>query len=255
MTNTELGLLVLSGSSGRLETQRCEMLRKHGIDAVPVQWFGGPDQPSTPRRVPLDALLPHLDQLDRRCRRVGILGLSFGAEAALLLASFDVRVSAVIALAPSSVVWECPDLVDGRPVHDAKWTWRGEPIPGVPYVDQAGLHIADAREVHEKSVAALNGSRADYEIPVERIDASVIVSAGGADRVWQSASFCEDIVATRTHHGQDTTYLYEAEAGHRVVLPGEEPPPPRADLPAGGDPAADRALGDRVLAEILSLAG
>lgn len=245
--------MVLSGSSGRLETQRCEMLRTHGIDAVPVQWFGGTGQPRTPRRVPLESLLPHLEQLDRRCRRVGILGVSFGAEAALLLAARDVRVSAVIALSPTSVVWECPDLEDGRPVHDAKWTWRGEPIAGVPYVDQTGHALADAREVHEKSVAALNGNRVDYDIPVERIDASVIVSAGGDDRVWQSAAFCEDIVARRTHHGQDTTHLVEAGAGHRVLLPGEQAPPPRTDLPAGGDPEADRALGEKVLAAILEL--
>lgn len=230
------------------------MLRKHGMDAVPVRWFGGPDQPTTPRRVPLDSLLPHLDELDQRCRRIGILGASFGAEAALLLASRDIRVSAVIALSPSSVIWQTPDLADGRPVQDAKWTWQGRPVPGVPYVDQAGLDLADARELHEKSLGALNGSRADYEIPVDRIDAEVIVSAGGEDRVWQSAAFCEEIAARRTHHGQDTTCLFEARAGHRVVLPGEDPPPPRADLPSGGDPVADRALGEQVLAAILDLA-
>ncbi|KRF11411.1 hypothetical protein ASG90_16805 [Nocardioides sp. Soil797] len=253
MTHTDLGLLVLSGSSGRLETRRCEVLREHGIAAVPVQWFGGPGQPATPRNVALETFWPHLDRLDHECRRLGILGTSFGAEAALLVAARDVRVSAVIALSPTSVVWQSPDLADGHPVQDAKWTWRGQPVPGVPYVDQSGLDLADAREVHEKSVAALNGSRADYEIPVESIDASVVVTAGGADRVWQSATFCEEIVARRAHHGQDTRYLFEAAAGHRVVLPGEEPPTPRADLPAGGDPDADRALGEQLLAAILDL--
>ncbi len=231
------------------------MLRSHGIAAEPVQWFGGPGQPATPRRVALETFLPHLDRLDRDCRRVGILGLSFGAEAALLLAARDIRISVVAALSPTSVVWECPDLVDAHPVHDAKWTWHGNPVPGVPYVDQNGLDLADARELHEKSLAALNGSRADHEIPVECIDASVIVSAGGADRVWPSAAFSEEIVARRSQHGQDTTYLFHPDAGHRVVLPGETPPAPRADLPPGGDPAADRALGEQVLAALLRLAG
>lgn len=228
------------------------MLRGHGIDAVPVQWFGGPGQPSTPRRVPLETFLPHVERLDRRCRRVGILGTSFGAEAALLLAAFDVRVSLVLALSPTSVVWECPDLADGHPVHDAKWTWQGDPVPGVPYVDQEGLAAVDAREVHEKSLAALNGNRADFEIPVERIDATVVVSAGGADRVWPSAASCDEIIARRTHHGQDTTYLFEDRAGHRVVLPGEEPPAPLADLPPGGDAEADRRLGAKVLETLLA---
>lgn len=252
MTHTELGLLVLSGSSGRREEQRCEVLRRHGIDAIPVQWFGGPGQPETPRRIPLETFLPHVEELDRRCRRVGILGTSFGAEAALLLAVHDVRISLVVAISPTAVAWQCPDLEDDHPVRDAKWTWHGRPVPGVPYVDQTDRAAADALEVHEKSLAALTGDRAEFEIPVETIDAHVVVSAGGADRVWPSAAACEDIVARRARHGQDTTHLFEAEAGHRVVLPGEEPPPARTDLPPGGDPEADRRLGARVLEALLA---
>lgn len=228
------------------------MLRGHGIDAVPMQWFGGPGQPGTPRRVPLESFRPHLDELDRRCRRIGIVGTSFGAEAALLLAARDVRISLVVALSPTAVAWQCPDLVDGHPVPDAKWTWRGAPVPGVAYVDQSGLALADARELHEKSLAAVNGNRAEFEIPVETIDAHVVVSAGGADRVWPSAAACEDIVARRARHGQDTTFLFEDGAGHRVVLPGEEPLAPRTDLPPGGDVAADRRLGARVLEAVLA---
>ncbi|KQY64571.1 acyl-CoA thioester hydrolase/BAAT C-terminal domain-containing protein [Nocardioides sp. Root140] len=254
MTHTELGLLVLSGSSGRLETQRCEVLRSHGIAAEPVQWFGGPGQPATPRRIPLETFREPLDRLAGQARRIGVLGTSFGAEAALLLAIRDIRISAVVALSPTSVVWETSDMVDDRPVHDAKWTWHGEPLPGVPYVEQAGRDLADTCALHEASLAELNGQRDEVTIPVEKIDADVLVAAGGDDRVWPASRFCEEIVSRRSRHGQDTTYVFHPKAGHRVVLPGEVAPLPRADLPPGGTTAAEREHGEQVLDALLALA-
>ncbi len=151
-----LALLVLGGSSGRVEEQRARVLAGHGIAALAVPWFGAPGLPDTPRRVPLESLLPHLDRLASVAPRIGVLGTSFGAEAALLLGVRDPRVALVAALAPTSVVWQTADLDDrDRPIDDAKWTWRGERVVGVPYVDQtAGGDFPDARTVHEASLAA-----------------------------------------------------------------------------------------------------
>jgi hypothetical protein len=247
-----LALLVLSGSSGRVEEERARVLAGHGIVARAVPWFGAPGLPETPRRVPLESLLPHLDRLASAAPRLGVLGTSFGAEAALLLALRDPRISLVAALAPPSVVWQSADLDDqGRPVDDAKWTWQGEPIAGVPYVDQTGGHFPDARTVHEASLAACPDPAA-YALPVEEIAAEVLVSAGGDDRVWQSEAFCAEIVARRRSAGRETTYVLHRDAGHRVVLPGERPAPDRPGFPRGGTPAADAELGRAVLAALLA---
>ena len=81
------------------------------------------------------------------------------------------QISLVAALAPTSVIWQTPDLDDrDRPIDDAKWTWRGERLLGVPYVDQAGHDFPDARSVHEASLAACPDPAA-YAIPVEEIAA------------------------------------------------------------------------------------
>jgi len=246
---------VLSGSSGRVETERAEALAEYGVAALAVPWFGAPGLPASPRRVPLETLLPHLDRLAEVTRRVGVLGTSFGAEAALLLAVREPRISLVAALAPTSFVWETADQdAGGHPIRDAKWTWRGEPIDGVPYADQHVVGpFADAREWHEASLAACS-EPSRFAIPVERIQGRVLVSAGGDDRVWQAEAFCEQIVSRRDAAGLETTYVFHADAGHRVVLPGEAPAPERPGFPRGGTPEADAEHGTAVLRALLPLA-
>ena len=69
-----LALMVLSGSSGRVEHQRARVLAAHGIAALAVPWFGVRGLPTTPRRVPLESLLPHLDRLADAAPRVGVAG-------------------------------------------------------------------------------------------------------------------------------------------------------------------------------------
>jgi dienelactone hydrolase len=202
--------------------------------------------------VPLEALLPQLDRLASVVPRVGVMGTSFGAEAALLLAVRDPRVSLVVALAPTSVVWGTSDQDgNGHPVRDAKWTWGGVPIPGVPYVDStAHGPFADAREWHEASLAACDDPDR-FEIPVDRIAGDVIVSSGGDDRVWQAPAFCQEIVARRSAAGLTTTHVHHPGAGHQVVLPGGAPAPQRPRFPRGGSPEADAALGGSVLEAVL----
>jgi hypothetical protein len=47
-------LLVLSGSSGRLDVERAKVLASHGHATLAMTWFGGPRQPTTPREVALE---------------------------------------------------------------------------------------------------------------------------------------------------------------------------------------------------------
>ena len=249
------GLLVLSGSSGRVLAERADVLVSYGVAALAVPWFGADGLPPSPRRVPLETFLPHLDRLASVVPRVGVMGTSFGAEAALLLAIRDPRISLIAALAPTSVVWETSDQdADGHPVRDAKWTWEGVPIPGVPYVDATMRGpFADAREWHEASLTVCRDP-GRFAIPVDQIAGDVIVSSGGDDRVWQAQRFCEQIVARRRQTGLDTTHVHLDSAGHQVVLPGEAPAPDRPGFPRGGSAQADAELGSAVLDALLASA-
>jgi hypothetical protein len=256
-TEPQAAFLVLSGSSGRVETERARVLASHGVAALAMKWFGGPNQPRTPREVALESFAPALDRLDAISDRLGVLGTSFGAEACLLLGLFDQRIDVVAALAPTSTVWATPDLdTAGRPVRASKWTWRGDPLPYVPYVDQTsweGRELRTARDIHEASIRLYADRVPEATIPVELITADVLLAAGGDDEVWQADIFAEQIRSRREGADLPTVVVHDAKAGHRAILPGESPPPPRPDLARGGDPAADRAHGRHVLDALLTL--
>jgi uncharacterized protein len=249
--------LVLGGSSGRVESERARVLASHGVAALAMKWFGGRRQPETPREVPLESFLPALDRLAALSGRLGVLGTSFGAEAGLQLALLDSRIDVVAALAPTSVVWGTPDLdAAGRPIPASKWTWRGAPVPFVPYLDQStwdGPEFRTARQIHEASIRAHAARVPDATITVEQIRADVLLAAGGDDEVWQAVSFAEEIRRRRADAGLRTVVVQDAEAGHRAILPAENPPPLRPELPRGGHPDADRAHGQRVLAALLTM--
>ena len=83
---SDVGVLVLAGSSGRVDVNRVNMLAKAGIQACGLRWFGGPGLPPAPREVPLELFMAALDLLEQRCQSLAIMGLSYGAEAALLTA-------------------------------------------------------------------------------------------------------------------------------------------------------------------------
>lgn len=236
------GVLALAGSSGRIDAQRARVLAGSGATVLALRWFGGPGQQPGPYDVPLELFSAALDRLAEHADRLVVLGTSFGAEAALLVAAAEPRVSACVAFAPSSVVWAGVDDTGGQTSH---WTRGGEPLPFVPFVED---WVTDAdppayRGLYEASLAAAPARAATAAIPVERIAGDVLLVAGGDDKVWPAVDFAEHISARRAAHGLATTLVADPAAGHRTVLPGEQPVAAGQSMARGGTAEADAALG------------
>lgn len=239
------GVLVLAGSSGRLDTARADVLAAAGATALAIRWFGGRGQPASACEVPLEIFVQAIDLLTEECDRIGVLGLSYGAEAALLTAVRDRRIDAVVALAPTDVVWEG----ERRSEEDAprsKWTWGGEPLPFVP-LDRswspsssppafASLYAQSRRLADPAVVAAAT-------IPVEAFDGDLVLVLGGDDQVWPSGTAARAIVARRSAHGMRTTVVEDPAAGHLVVLPGENVQSLTRPYVLGGDEGSPERLG------------
>ena len=124
------GVVVLSGSSGRVEAQRADVLAGVGVTALTYRWFGGDGQPPGICEYPLEAFGRAVDRLAAQCDRVVLFGNSKSAEAFLLYAAHDPRVDAVVACAPSHVAWaNVGPGADGamRPQRSS-WTLDGEPV-------------------------------------------------------------------------------------------------------------------------------
>ena len=126
---TGVGALVLAGSSGRVDVTRCE---HNGVVAESLRWFGGTGQPDGPWDIPLELFLDRVDGLVEGCDRVLVFGTSFGSEAALLTGALHSEVDAVVAFAPSDVVW-AGVRADGSIT--SHWTLDSVPLPFVPFDD------------------------------------------------------------------------------------------------------------------------
>lgn len=77
-------MLILAGSSGRVDAGRARVFAELGAVAESIQWFGGPGQHAGPWEIPLEVFLERAWSLARGCDRVVVCGTSFGSEAALL---------------------------------------------------------------------------------------------------------------------------------------------------------------------------
>jgi hypothetical protein len=242
-------MLVLSGSSGRVATERVRFLAAHGIAVLAPHWFGE----GGICELPLESFLPMLDRLAEVSPTLGVLGLSKGAEAALLLGASDPRIDVVVGLSPTHVVWSAVGDNRRRPQRSS-WTVAGEPVPFIPY-DDNWVPASDARPVAYRGMYAqslrTNAELVpDAAIPVERIKGQLLLAAGEDDQLWPSAMFAEHIVRRRVEHGLHTTLVTHPRAGHRPILPGEGVITGGAPLARGGTPEADAELGASLWAQL-----
>ncbi len=178
-----------------------------------------------------------------------------GAEAALLTAVHDNRVKAVVAISPSHVVWgNIGPGWDGQVwPQRSSWTLGGTALLFVasdPYWRrQMRDGMISYRSLFEQSLRRFAPEADAATIPVEQISADVLLVAGGDDALWPSEASARAIVARRAESSKATSLVVNPNAGHRVLLPGENKP--RSSLHAhGGSDEADAALGRAAWGEI-----
>lgn len=253
-----LGVMVLTGSSGRVDVDRARMFAERGAVALAQRWWGGEGQAGGTNRIPLEVFVSGIDRLMAEgCERIALLGTSRGAEAVLMTAVRDARVDLAIAVSPSEVVWQNvgPGL-DG--VHwppQSCFTWAGEPVPFIVW-DPRGWPPLDGsrpiyRPLYEKSLITFAEDVPAASIPVEQARAEIILVAGAGDLLWPSETAARRIAARLAQHGKAATVIEHPTAGHSPVFPGEASLPEPIERAWGGTPEADRELGAAAWAEIV----
>ncbi|WP_424862251.1 acyl-CoA thioester hydrolase/BAAT C-terminal domain-containing protein [Streptomyces sp. MMS24-I29] len=258
-----VGVLVLSGSSGRIETERCRLLAREGMTALSFRWFGGVGQPPGICEIPLETFAPAIEVLRAYgARRIGVLGTSKGAEAALHLSVLLPGIDAVVAVSPTSLTWaNVGPGNDGRErPYRSSWTWRGEPLPFVPYDDSwapdpappEGAPVA-VRGLYEHSRRTFADRLGAAAIAVEDSPADLVLVAGGDDAMWPSLPQAEELAARRRAAGLPVRLIRAADAGHRPRFPGEGPAPASAHFLYGGSATADASLGARAWPHLLDV--
>ena len=219
-------MLVLGGSDGGIPSHLAATPASEGFTCLALAYFGTAGLPRRLAEIPLEYVEAALRWLGEQPLvagpRVGVIGASRGAELALLAAaSFPDRIGAVIAYAPSSVVFAGIDL-RGHARRCSAWSHGGEPVAFVPYaagsrpsLSRRGLSVAPMYRTaleNDDAVAAAT-------IPVERTRAPVLLVSGDQDAMWPSSQMGEMVKArlARLGRGDQVVHLRYPKAGHALA--------------------------------------
>ncbi len=260
------GVVLLGGSEGGLHEVDAALLAAHGFAVLALGYFGAAGVPDSLVDLPLETFGTAIDRLEAhpavRGGRIGVLGGSRGGEAALLVGALFPKVGAVVSTVGSGLVTagipKAPDLLDVLRANVAAWTWRGRPVPFLPYtvdrdlVDQiaSGEPVELARAFRPDRV-----SRQDLEsatIPVERIAGPVLLLSSDEDANWPSAHLSEIAAQrlARARHPYPYRHVRYPGAGHLIAPPPYGPtqrfvPGPGVSFDMGGRaPATNAARAD-----------
>jgi dienelactone hydrolase len=242
-------ILAIGGSEGGIGArQEAALLASSGYVALALAYFGLDSLPAQLDRIPLEYFMTGLDYLGRQpgvdSARLGIVGTSKGAEAALAVATRSRRFRAVVAYAPSHVVWSCIC----QPPDHSSWTFEGRALPAVPpgvdptYQRAAGEPLRPAVNYGYRlrdSAAAVQAA-----IPVERIRGPVLLIAGEEDQLWPSAMMARALADRVRRNGGQVELLIYPGAGHligKAYLPAGSTLIAGGRLESGGTSAANAA--------------
>jgi dienelactone hydrolase len=231
-------LIVLGGSEGGNSAEDVgAVLSSHGYVCLALAYFALDPLPASLEEIPVEYFARALNWLANqklvRRDKIGILGTSKGAEAALLLAARDRRIRAVVAYEPSAVVWSCLCESTGK----SSWSWQGSPVAFVPFEEDPANRPPEGfpLRIGRNYEFSLNNKSAVQRaaIPVERINGPILLISGKDDQLWPSFRFGRGIMQrlAQRHHRFPDQHLAYPDAGHLI---GKAYLPVGSTLIAGG---------------------
>lgn len=210
------------------------MLASRGYACFVVDLTSESSIPGSIAIVPLELLANAVGWLRRQpsvSDRVAGYGFEKGAEALLAAACRlpEMAMCGVVASAPSCVVWQATGHDRTAPI--SSWTANGEPLPFLPLKLGRGQKVLRTLKKREGGAIAQLPAHLeafkDHEafrrasLPVEKIDAPILLLAGNDDQVWPSGQMTELLYrARRTSRGHegDQKLVYE-KVGHIIRFP------------------------------------
>ncbi|MFW5643108.1 MAG: alpha/beta hydrolase family protein [Alkalispirochaeta sp.] len=231
-------VLVLTGSAGGTQwsEQVAAALASRGYAAYAPAYFDFRGRNGLPRsleRIDIARFAEAAQWLIDRTKmsRVAIIGLSKGAEAALLTATHVPELfSRVAALSPGAYAFD--GVYTGSRVGRPSWTLNGRDLPFLPYPEgsKPGMIMpgGELLRLHEGAIKQASPARlAAAEIPAELFPGPVLLVSGGMDETWPAAVMAEQIRTRRETVGSGsvgkTRLLHFPEAGHVFTVPGLPP--------------------------------
>lgn len=224
------GVLRLGGAEGGVRTEDAELLAAHGFAVLALGYFNAPGLPPDLEEIPLEYFGRAIEWMRTSPRidadRMAVVGLSRGSALALLLPTIYPGFDAVVAMAPSHVVWQSSYIDWGRYAEHSSFSRDGRPLPFVPYdfsneeaMNACNAETAACVRMYEISLDQRQRVE-EARIPVERIGAPVLLISGRADTLWPSSMMAEQVVRSlaAANYGFEYLHLAYDDAGHCALV-------------------------------------
>ena len=188
-------VIVLSGSEGGLEhTEKlAKYLQDNGIPALALGYFKTKHSVKNLNRIELENIKAVIDWLKKMgYEKIGIEGCSKGAEYAAAAAIAFHELSCVILKIPS---WFYSEGMNGKtPSGTSCWSYKGKEIPYTPYKTRKLPVVQEMMKNKEYNILAVNTGKKinpDSIIPIEKIEAPILMFSTEVDTIWPSKESCE----------------------------------------------------------------
>lgn len=200
-------------TNDRVKDKRDQLIHK-GYAFLAVSYFGAENTPKVLDRISLnvihDAIVKASENPKVDGKRIAVLGVSKGAELALLLASHFKDITCVIAMVPSHCAFPAHTLTAST----SSWTLDGKEVPYVPMTMEA-VPAAMEHDLLTAFTIMLKDKEAVEKalIPVENINGPVLLLSAMNDEQWPSAEMSHDIMQSLKQEQFSHTYQHIAISG------------------------------------------
>lgn len=188
-------VITLSGSEGGLEhaEKLAKFLQDNGIPALALGYFKTKHSVKTLNKIELENIKATIEWLKKLgYEKIGIEGCSKGAEYAAAAAIEFHELSCVILKIPS---WFYSEGMNGtKPSGASSWSYQGKEIPYTPYKTRKLPIFKEMIKNKEYNILAINTGKTiqpDSIIPIEKIEAPILMFSTRVDTIWPSKESCE----------------------------------------------------------------
>ncbi|AMP00230.1 dienelactone hydrolase family protein [Collimonas arenae] len=227
-------VMILNGSGGGINEARAALYASRGYAALALAYFKAPGLSDYISNTPLEYFQSGLDWIRRNLKPrsdfVAISGQSRGGELVLLLgATFPEQVSAVLAYVPSALVHSGQNAADpaiGR--EGPTWLLNGQPLPHQWQNNRTASWqpFDEGPPPHRHALAMLTALQdeaavARARIPVEKIQAPVLLFSAGDDGSWPSSLYSKMVSDKLKEAGHPYPVEWQdyQDAGHSILFP------------------------------------
>jgi dienelactone hydrolase len=245
-------VLRIGGAEGGVQLTDAETIASEGYAVFAIAYFGMEGLRADLEEVPLEYFGRAIEWMKRSPSvdggKLGIVGISRGSTLALLLPTVYDDFDAVVAIAPSHVIWQSSYLNWDRYAVRSSFSYRGKALPFVPYDFSnvaanaaCNAKAASCTPMYEYSLNQIKRVQ-DAIVPVERIHAPVLLLSGKSDSLWPSSRM-GDLVVQRlamANHPFEYRHVSYEKAGHCSINRCYD------SVPSAGDRDAVKGMRDEL---------